>query len=170
MFIFSGHGDDGKIYAHDSDVLLQQHIFDPWLPKNAPHLATIPKLFFIDACRGNAADLGVPIISDSSCPSGAVAKGGRAPSFGNYLLAYSTMPSMKSFEQPKTGGYWLQHVTRELQDESNIDLSIGDVLTKVNDKLLDEMERDNCEHIQQPVLESTLRQNVYLLKEARSAG
>ena len=166
-FIFSGHGDAGRIYAHDSEVFLQKHIFDPWMPKNAPHLAEIPKLFFLDACRGDAVDQGVPIIV---LPTGPVARGGRTSSVGNYLLAYSTMPSMKAFEQPAAGGYWLQHLVSELQKKSNIDVPLSEVLTTVNRKVRDEMVSHQCMNMQQPVVETTLYETLYLLREATCAG
>lgn len=168
-FVFSGHGDAKCIYAHDSKVPVQKHVFDPLMPKTSTHLANIPKLFFFDACRGDAVDQGVAVPITLK-PSGPVARGGRTPSVGNYLLAYSTMPTMKAFEQPMTGGYWMQQLAKELRSDNNIDRSLTDILYIVNDRVLTEMERDKCENIQQPVLESTLRQNIHLLKEARQAG
>ena len=168
-FVFSGHGDQGRIYAHDMEIQLQVSIFDPWMPKNSPHLAKIPKLFFLDACRGSHVDPGVPILHYYD-PNAPVAKGARDSSYGNYLLAYATMPTMKAFEQPAAGGYWMQHLAKELQNDSNIDCSLNDILTKVNDNVLEEMERHCCEFVQQPVLESALRKRIYLLREARYAG
>ena len=166
-FVFSGHGDAKYIYAHDSEVPLQTCIFDPWMPKKSPNLAHIPKLFFLDACRGDAVDQGV------FTPSGPVPKGaGRAPSVGNYLLANSTLPTMKAFEKPFAGGgYWMQHLAKELQLDRNIDQSLTDILVRVNRLVVDEMQSSHLyENIQQPVLESTLYESIYLIKEARHAG
>jgi hypothetical protein len=162
-FVFSGHGDANYIYAHDSAVSLQTHIFDPWMPKESPKLAHMPKLFFLDACRGDTVDQGV------FTPSGPVPKGaGRAPSVGNYLLANSTLPTMKAFEKPLAGGYWMQHLARELQLDTNIHLSLMDILVRVNHLVVDEMQ--SPQFIQQPVLESTLNGSIYPIKEARYAG
>lgn len=163
-FVFSGHGDQGCIYSHDMGIKLQDYIFDPWMPKKAPHLADIPKLFFLDACRGNVVDPGVRVMQYYD-PNAPVPKG--TPSIGNYLLAYSTMPTMQAFEQPAAGGYWMQHLARELQNNGNIECSLNDILTKVNKSVLEEMERDHCQFIQQPVLESALHDIIYPLKEAR---
>ena len=167
-FVFSGHGDATCIYAHDSAVPVQTYVFDPWMPEKSQHLADIPKLFFFDACRGNAVDQGVFI---TLRPSGPVAKGaGRVPSVGNYLLANSTMHTMKAFEKPNAGGYWMQHLAKELQSDMNIEKSLADILTIVNDKVLDEMESPRFLNIQQPVLESTLRKSIYPIKEAKNVG
>ena len=166
-FVFSGHGDHGCIYASDMEINLQKYIFDPWMPMNSPDLAKIPKLFFLDACRGSGVDQGMPIIQ---CYGAPVAKGGRSPLYGNYLLAYATMPTMQAFEQPAAGGYWMQHLARELQSNGNIECSLNDILTKVNHSVLEEMERHHCPFIQQPVLESTLHEVIYPLKEAMQPG
>ena len=162
-FVFSGHGDATYIYAHDSPVHLQTCVFDPWMPKKTPTLAHMPKLFFLDACRGDAVDQGI------FTPSGPVPKGaGRVPSVGNYLLANSTLPTMKAFEKPFAGGYWMQHLARELQLDRNIGQSLTDILVRVNHLVVTEMQ--NYENIQQPVYESTLCESIYPIKEARYAG
>lgn len=167
-FVFSGHGDATYIYTHDSEVPLQTCIFEPWMSKKSPDLANMPKLFFLDACRGDAVDQGVftPIAS-GPVPKGA----GRAPSVGNYLLANSTLPTMKAFEKPFAGGgYWMQHLARELQLDRNIDQSLTDILTRVNRLVIDEMQSPHLQNIQQPVFESTLYESIYPIKEARHAG
>ena len=156
------------------------------MPVKSPHLADIPKLFFLDASRssvsqarpfyekcetsrGYVQDAGVPKMQYLK-PNAHVTRGGRTPSVGNYLLAYSTMPTMKAFEQPMEGGFWMQHLARELQEEKNRDSSLTDVLTEVNDRVLEEMDCHCYQYIQQPVLESTLRKRIYLLREARLMG
>ena len=164
-FVFSGHGDANYIYAYDSAVPLQTHVFDPWMPKKSPNLASVPKLFFLDACRGDAVDQGI------FTPSGPIPKGaGRAPSVGNYLLANSTLPTMKAFEKPFAGGYWMQHLARELRLDRNINQSLTDILVRVNHLLIDELQNSHYENIQQPVFESTLHEVIYPIKEARYAG
>ena len=217
-FVFSGHGEEGCIYSHDMEIKLWECIFDPWMPKRAPHLAGIPKLFFFDACRGSGVDPSVRVMQyyDSNGPgpkgtatignylngplskgiriatignylngplskgiriasignylNGPVPKGTRIASTGNYLLAYSTTPIMQAFEQPAAGGYWMQHLARELQNNGNIECSLIDIVTKVNRSVLEEMERHHCQFIQKPILESALYEAIYPLKEARHGG
>ena len=54
-FVFSGHGlDSTQIYMQDGKLVhITNEIIQPLLPSRAPHIGTIPKLFFIDACRGS---------------------------------------------------------------------------------------------------------------------
>ena len=151
-FVFSGHGDGDYIYTYEDSIDLRYEICGPLMPRVSPHLAEIPKLFFIDACRGADVDRGV-----------LVSRGGRAPSLSNYLLAYSTLPRMKAFEKP-SGGYWSQHLANQLLVSEN---SVVDVLTEVNGKMLDEFEQRGLPYLQQPHLNSTLLRPFSLLKEAR---
>lgn len=47
------HGAMGQIYGSDSNVVDIKHITDKFKEANCPALAGKPKLFFIQACRGN---------------------------------------------------------------------------------------------------------------------
>ena len=158
-FVFSGHGDENIIYAHDGAVDTNQ-VYEPLQPKNAPHLADIPKLFFIDACRGTIDDKGI------------VARGKtglipRKPSYGNYILAYSTMPSMQAYETEEDGGLWMNIVSKELRTSPK---SVLDALTDVNRELLKEFHSRQYTSCQQPVVESTVHETVKLFEEAEELG
>ena len=163
-FAFSGHGDQNVIYAHDGPIETNQ-LYDPLQPLNAPHLAHIPKLFFMDACRGPNEDRGVEVVARGKTepPRNRIP----VPSYGNYVLAFSTMPSMKAYELKDVGGVWMNKVSKELRTNRK---SILDVLTEVNGKLLNEFRLSGFEFYQQPVLESALNEPFGLLEEAEELG
>ena len=155
-FTFSGHGDESCIHTRSERVSLED-IVTPLQPMHAPHLASIPKLFFIDACRGNQHDLGV-------MSRGATEQ--RRPSYGNTLVAHSTLVHCKAFEISKSGGVWMKEVGEKL---CTVRKSVLDVLTEVNAQLMESYKHPNYEHvIQQPVVHSTLHEEVRLLEEAES--
>lgn len=52
-FVFSGHGNNEIFSLQDECTIDIQEVFDAFSPKKSPHIAAIPKLFFIDACRGD---------------------------------------------------------------------------------------------------------------------
>ena len=163
-FAFSGHGDLYVIYAHDGPIETDQ-LYDPLQPKNAPHLAHIPKLFFMDASRAPNKDRGVEVVARGKTePPRTRAP---VPSYGNYVLAFSTMPSMQAYELKDVGGVWMNIVSKQLRTNRR---SVLDVLTEVNGELLNEFHLNGFEFYQQPVLESALNEPFGLLEEAEELG
>ena len=102
VFAFSGHGkDDYLLYTNDNEptTIDTKYILEQF--SEPPHLAEIPKLVFIDACRG-----------DLPNPGRLVSKGGKnisriIPAGGSWLVAYSTLPKQKSYEEQGKGGMWM---------------------------------------------------------------
>jgi hypothetical protein len=170
VLTFSGHGDEDYLYTKDGHVKLREDMVNCLQAISAEQLASIPKLFFIDACRGSGEDEGVAVpvsidlswfeaLSDNSDirPRG----GGRVPSRGNSFIAYSTMLGMQSYESRQTGGFWMQTLAEQLTNPENFDKTILDVMTRVNRVLV-----DTCSKIQQPICKSTLTEDIKLLREA----
>ena len=57
IFAFSGHGtEDNQIQANDRELLHLHDIVRPLVNSESPLVKPIPKLFFIDACRGRVRD------------------------------------------------------------------------------------------------------------------
>ena len=158
VFVFSGHGTDNfLLYTSDSKrtTISTEYILEQF--SEAPRLARIPKLFFIDACRG-----------DEVNPGRLVAKGGKnmseiIPAGGSWLLAYSTLPKQKSYEETGKGGVWMSRLAERIRTD---DSSINDILTTVNEEMM-AFYRDNISYpLQQPEFRSRLNQCIFFLKEA----
>ncbi|XP_075711487.1 caspase-7-like [Rhinoderma darwinii] len=64
--IFSSHGEEGIIYDFYGEPVLLRDLYDLISPHNSPALAGIPKLFFIQACRGSILDQGAVLETDSA--------------------------------------------------------------------------------------------------------
>ena len=159
--VFSGHGANNyQLYMQDGNLIRMEEIFYPFFPERAPLIGSIPKLFFIDACRGEGDNPGVM-----------VPRGGeevimsKVPQQSNFLVAYSTIPGYKSYEARGVGGIWLTKLADELKKK---DASVLDILTKVNKKMKKKYQRPGWgTFMQQPELVSRLNEGVYLLREAR---
>ena len=165
---FSGHGDEEYLYTKDGCMCLREDIVKPLQAMKAEKLAGLPKLFFVDACRGLDTDEGVhvPNLSwFSESPPVARGGGGRVSSTGNCFIAYSTLFGMQAFEHSNVGGFWIQTLAKELANSENVDKTIQDVMTRVN-KELNKICDMRKMAIQQPVTESTLIEDVKLLQEA----
>lgn len=168
IFAFSGHGTrDNFLYTQDGDMVCINELLETF---KTPRLVDIPKLFFIDACRGDKTDPGVPVArgkGKTSSPKGGTGlKLERLPSCGNFLVAYSTIADYKSFEMGVKGGIWMTALAEKLLTE---DKSILDILTKVNQEFTENYQQswETCRSVQQPELVATLNEVVNLCREAR---
>ena len=161
-FIFSGHGTTKHtLYTQDGKNINFIDIMKQFYPDQSPHLGAIPKLFFIDACRGSL--MTQPIL---------VTKGGhdvslKVPEQSNFLVAYSTMPDHRAHESKEQGGIWMNILAEKLR---TTDASVLDVLTKVNTELCREFHTDQMGCYQQPELVSRLNEEVHLLREAKAVN
>ena len=161
VFIFAGHGcrdlrGEDALIVTDGRVRITTDIISPLENKHAPALATLPKLFFIDACRGTQKDVGTDVL----VPRGAnVPECIKVPEGGNMLTAYSTLPHYEALEGIK-GGLWLQTLSKELKTSSD---SITEVLRSVRINVLKE-----CKGVQMQVAETSesLLERVCFLTEA----
>jgi hypothetical protein len=127
-------------------------------------IGDIPKIFFIDACRGDETtgtvdvptkDGGTTHKGSPSNADSAVSRKGcykidlqKIPTEGSCLIAYSTLPGCKSNEYNGDfkGSLWLRFLAEQLQVSA---ASIEDLLTDVNEELLNYSRKNNLE-IQQP--------------------
>ena len=161
-FVFSGHGTTKHyLYTQDGKQINFHDIMKQFNPDQSPHIGAIPKLFFIDACRGSLTTQ--PVL---------VTKGGhdvslKVPEQSNFLVAYSTMPDHRAHESRDQGGIWMSILAEKLK---KTDASVLDVLTKVNAELCREFHTDQVGCYQQPELVSRLNDEVHLLREAKSAS
>ncbi|XP_063786429.1 caspase-7-like isoform X2 [Pseudophryne corroboree] len=64
--ILSSHGEEGIIYDFYGEPLLLRDLYDMVSPHNNPALAGIPKIFFIQACRGAGLDEGTDLEADGA--------------------------------------------------------------------------------------------------------
>lgn len=156
--VFSGHGTTGYIYAGDGNNLRLEILFDLFSNTRAPHLGDIPKMFFIDACRGSKKNIGT-----------IVPRGGKlletkvVPQGGNTLVAYSTILNYMSYETAD-GGMWMSKLAEKLKTDS----SICDILTNINSELIDRYNHSSGKllDLQQPTFHSQLNEIVNLYSEA----
>ena len=179
-FVFSGHGEpeghDGKlIMQDDTKIDICADFIAPVLPGNAKMIGDIPKIFFIDACRGDEATgtVDIPIRNGEATrkgsPSNEISRKGcyridlqKIPAEGSFLVAYSTLPGCKSNEYTGNfkGSLWLNFLAKRLQVS---DASIEDILTDVNGELLAHCREHNLE-IQQPEKLGRLNGRLHMLK------
>ena len=180
-FLFSGHGiASGDIYMQDGKKISIQLIVNILLPRQAPALGKIPKLFFIDACRGSedmravVCPRGGPMVASLPIARGKHIKDRGAtekdtiliPPDGNTLLAYSTTYSHKAHEN-EDGGVWMKALAEKLRiSKQPIDVVLTEVRSDLHSRYQSAGWRN---HMQMPETTSTLLHTVFLHPEAGNA-
>ena len=158
--VFAGHGIEGRLCAHDGTIPIKD-IIDHFQPDRChPSIRGIPKLFFIDACRG-----GLHMRAVVAERGGTAVPLRVVPQYGNSLVAHSTMSGYKSHEVAGRGGMWMSQLSSKiLQDKS-----ILDIMTDVNQSMMEEYQDPRYQpYIQQPTCENTLNETVNLFRESQS--
>lgn len=181
-FVFSGHGyETDSVCMQDGKVIRVQDIVNCFLPEQAPNIGLIPKLLFIDVCRGSnkIKPVTVPCSRGAGVGSGAgveveIKRRGatpvntlKIPPGGNILVAYSTTTSHQAHERPE-GGVWMNAVAEKLPDSSE---NIETLLSEVRKELFKKYQGPEwAEYMQMPETICRLLGPVYLKNPARSCG
>ena len=187
--VFSGHGvTGGELIAQDGKRFdTCRDFITPVLPGKAQKIGGIPKIFLIDACRGDnkTETVKVPKIAtgkgnaaegDSESPRlkpegdpVPQRKGGYEiplqdlPKEGNFLVAYSTLPGCiaNEYKGQMKGSLWLDIIARELPEK---DETVENLLTDVNEELLSKCQEEGYDY-QQPEKLVRLNKRLYLLRD-----
>ena len=179
VFVFSGHGErPSKLVMQDGcQIDICNQFIKPVLPGSAPNIGDIPRIFIIDACRGQnrTETVHVPNVvptdkgnaaNNSDSVSDAQEKGGHdiplreLPKEGNFLVAYSTLPGHVANEYRDKGSLWLEILASKLSIDSQ--LSLDDTLTQVNKELMEKCQKERGYVFQQPEKLGRLNDILYL--------
>ena len=120
IFAFAGHGNyynhyDVKLAADDTHLSLWDEIMPPFVKGHPEHIFKIPKLFFIDACRGNPP---LPAASPTGRPGQDTHK-----DVGNFLIAYSTIKGYISYDDDT----WMKGLADKIRDGGHITIILDDL-------------------------------------------
>ena len=133
------HGErDGKIHASDETFLVHDLYF-PFIGHNCESLIGKPKLFFVQACRGDMVDPGAIFVPTTraritkytdAVDTASIPQSFVTPSLADVLIMYSTAEGYYSFRNQQDGSWFIQALCDELRDNTKEDLLT--ILTGVN--------------------------------------
>ncbi|XP_046981843.1 caspase-1-like isoform X2 [Schistocerca americana] len=127
------HGErDGKLHAKDRDYYVSE-LWEPFTARQCPTLAGKPKLFFIQACKGDGLDQGVNVSSTlrDVADSSPVAFSYPVPSYADILVSYSTFEGLYSYLNTKNGSWYVQTLCSHLTEHGKT-MDLMSLLTEVN--------------------------------------
>ncbi|XP_034292866.1 caspase-3-like [Pantherophis guttatus] len=168
--ILSSHGEEGSIMDCQGQALNLTCIYKILSPERCPHLAGKPKIFFIQACRGNRFDDGIYLETDSRAPE--------EDCFSHYLsipentaVMFSCSPGYVSFSN-RWESMFLKALLEVLEGEER-KLKITKLMTWINWKVAFFCEAKGTEYKgkkEMPCFVTNMVEEVYPFKQDRECS
>ncbi|XP_078284997.1 caspase-3-like [Rhinoraja longicauda] len=171
LSVLSSHGEEGVLYGADGKTVCLTDIYAMFRSETCLSLVGKPKIFFIQACRGAALDVGVTV-NEVETDGGET----RTDSFSQYLalphdtaVHFSSCPDYGSFLRP-SGSAFLQSLCQVLAGEQR-HWELLRIMTRVNGLVARRFEArgDYAGMKQMPCFISRLCQEVYPFSRKLSA-
>ncbi|KAF4112003.1 hypothetical protein G5714_006798 [Onychostoma macrolepis] len=159
------HGMKEGVCGTDGAVISVDEIREPFNGNNCQKLAGKPKLFFIQACRGNRNQQRVHVQADAPDDeeSDMEVDGDdfdiTIPADTDFLIARSTTDGHSSYRNPEEGSWFIQSLCRNLKQHCPKGTDIQTILLSVNN----EVSRQGLKSKQMPVHEVAMRMKLVLL-------
>lgn len=141
IIIIMSHGTKELLYGIDCEEVYLKNIFKLFNNENCPALIGRPKLFFIQACRGEKYDPGVsfPVYYNVRSDGDLIPENKRSvtrgPTWTDMLITYSTIEGYEAFRDPNRGSWFIQMLIDVLMKRAwNTDLQ--EMLNDVNRKVI----------------------------------
>ncbi|NXJ66252.1 CASP8 protein, partial [Rostratula benghalensis] len=156
------HGKKGVIYGVDGQEVPIQELTTSFAGQNCRSLTGKPKVFFVQACQGDACQKGVTVETDSAEQDSSVQTDARyqldcIPAEADFLLGMATLPDHVSFRSPTQGTWYIQALCQHLMESCPRGEDILSILTAVNQ----EVSRKTCE----PTAEKQMPQPSFTLRK-----
>ena len=136
------HGSKDGIYETDEETINIEAITSLFRRDECPSLEGKPKIFLIQACRGNQRDI-VPVVSDSdpmvfSNPS--------LPADADFLICFASSPGHQSYRQPLLGSWFISAVFAVFKEHAERE-HIMDMMLRVNNQVAGYFSKDGLKQM-----------------------
>uniref|UniRef100_A0A8D0FUE8 Caspase-8 n=1 Tax=Strix occidentalis caurina TaxID=311401 RepID=A0A8D0FUE8_STROC len=158
------HGKKGIVYGVDGQEVPIQELTTSFTGQNCHSLAGKPKVFFVQACQGDACQKGVTIETDSGEQDSSVETDARfqldcIPAEADFLLGMATLQDYVSYRSPRQGTWYIQALCQHLEYSCPRGEDILTILTAVNQEVSRKSCKPNAEK-QMPQPSFTLRKKL----------
>ena len=127
------HGKMNGIYGADGNLVSVADLANFLKGVSCPSLNGKPKMFFVQACRGDDEDKGATLESDDGPDSNHL--GRSLPNAADFLFAYSTAPGTVSWRSIQYGSWYISKLCEVLDQHAKEGMDLLSMLTIVNDKV-----------------------------------
>ncbi|XP_028984870.1 caspase-2 isoform X2 [Betta splendens] len=148
------HGVEGAVYGTDGQLLQLDWVFEAFDNAHCPLLQNKPKMFFIQACRGEEMDCGVektdgPARTTSpSCEQQDAGREGsdltegrdigrpriKLPQRSDMICGFASLKGTAAMRNTKRGSWFIQELNTTLRLHAK-DMHLADILVKVNGRI-----------------------------------
>ncbi|KAM9852174.1 caspase-2 isoform 2-T2 [Aulostomus maculatus] len=151
------HGVEGAVYGTDGQLLQLEWVFEAFDNAHCPLLQNKPKMFFIQACRGEMLDCGVEQIDgpvrtcSPSCEQLDAGREGPAdaesrqrvdmgrpriklPQRSDMICGFASLKGTAAMRNTKKGSWFIQDLNTTLRQQAK-DTHLADILVQVNRRI-----------------------------------
>ncbi|XP_072884069.1 caspase-14-like isoform X1 [Hemitrygon akajei] len=154
VFILA-HGSEGKVKGRDGEEADLEEIFDMFNNEECLHLQQKPKVFVIQACRGDKRDHGANLVQfQGYYPSEAE----KLPMVSDTFVVYPSRPGYVAYRHRTQGSYMITFMTEVFKSHGNQE-HLSDLFVRVSRQMVSGKYNGNKTTL---VMESTLTKAVYL--------
>ncbi|XP_039272871.2 caspase-2-like [Styela clava] len=150
FIVLMSHGQDGIIFGRDGKAVSLPDVYDLFSNEKCPHLQNKPKVFLVQACRGDQPDKGTDQLDGPANKKGQShgksAKRklldtnnnnikSKLPTMSDCLVAYATVPGYAAMRNTEQGSWFIQAFIQIVAHHAK-DKSLLEIMTMTNNHVM----------------------------------
>ncbi|XP_060881378.1 caspase-1-like isoform X2 [Metopolophium dirhodum] len=119
------------VYARDNPYPVE-FLWNSFTADKCLTLAGKPKLFFVQACRGERLDPGITLRKETKTEVDSSTASYKIPKHADFLITFSTYDGYYSFRHPENGTWFIQSLCSEMNKHDHSKSDLLGIMTRVS--------------------------------------